>query len=84
MVPQATQASYMQSRGFIALTEIEYLICRKCVLSYKLRCHTRIPSPEKSRNNTREKIRYVSRVFDIVNQLLTRYSPLAPLGQVDE
>ena len=27
-------------------------------LSYKLRCYTRISSPEKSRNNTREKIRY--------------------------
>ena len=25
-----------------------------------------------------------SRVFDIANQLLTRYSPFAPLGQVDE
>ena len=58
MVPQATQASYMQSRGFIVLIEIEYLICRECVLSFKLRCHTRISSPEKSRNNTREKIRY--------------------------
>ena len=58
MVPQATQASYMQSRGFIVLIEIEYLICRKCVLPYKLRCHTRISSPEKSRNNTREKIWY--------------------------
>ena len=27
-------------------------------LLYKLRCYTRISSPEKSRNNTREKIRY--------------------------
>ena len=25
-----------------------------------------------------------SRVFDIVNQLLTCHSPFAPLGQVDE
>ena len=25
-----------------------------------------------------------SRVFDITNQLLTRHSPFAPLGQVDE
>ena len=25
-----------------------------------------------------------SRVFDIANQLLTRHSPFAPLGQVDE
>ena len=28
------------------------------LLSYKLRCYTRIHSPEKSRDNTREKIRY--------------------------
>ena len=28
-------------------------------LSYKLRCYTRISSPEKSLNNTREKIRYL-------------------------
>ena len=28
-------------------------------LSYKLRCYTRISSPEKSPNNTREKIRYL-------------------------
>ena len=28
------------------------------LLSYKLRCNTRIHSPEKSRDNTREKIRY--------------------------
>ena len=26
----------------------------------------------------------LSRVFDIANQLLTRYSPFAPLGQVNE
>ena len=31
-----------------------------------------------------EKYRIFSRVFDIVNQLLTRHSPFAPLGQVDE
>ena len=43
------------------------------------------PGPEKSRNNTREKISYFSRVcVDTANQLLTRHSPLVPLGQVDE
>ena len=42
----------------------------KTHLSYKLRCYTRISSPEKSRNNAREKIAYFSRVFDIANQLL--------------
>ena len=53
-------------------------------LSYKLRCYKRISSPVKSRNNTREKISYFFHVFDIANQLLTRHSPFAPLGQVDE
>ena len=43
-----------------------------------------ISSPEKSRNNTREKFDSFSNVFDIANQLLTRRSPFAPLGQVDE
>ena len=40
--------------------------------------------PEKSRNNTREKLSYFFTCVDIANQLLTRHSPLAPLGQVDE
>ena len=31
-----------------------------------------------------EKYRIFSTCVDIVNQLLTRHSPLAPLGQVDE
>ena len=53
-------------------------------LSHKLRCYTRISGPEKSRNNTREKISYFFTCVDIANQLLTRHSPLAPLGQVDE
>ena len=43
-----------------------------------------VPGPEKSRNNTREKISYFFTCVDIANQLLTRHSPLAPLGQVDE
>ena len=41
------------------------------VSSYKLLCYTKISSPEES-------------VFDIANQLLTRYTPFAPLGPVDE
>ena len=42
-------------------------------LSYKLRCYTRISGPEKSRNkNTRKNRKYISRVSDITNQLLTR------------
>ena len=53
-------------------------------LSYKLRCYKRISSPVKSRYNTGEKIPYFFHVFDIANQLLTRHSPFAPLGQVDE
>ena len=51
-------------------------------LSHKLRCYTEISGPEKNRNNTREKISYFSTCVD--NQLLTRHSPLAPPGQVDE
>ena len=50
-------------------------------LLHKLRCFTGISGPEKSRKNTREKISYLVLV---ANQLLTRHSPLAPLGQVDE
>ena len=59
-------------------------IVRETILSCKLRCYTRIISPEKSRNNTREKIRHFFTLFDIANQQLTRHSPFAPLGQVDE
>ena len=51
--------------------------------SCKLRCYTRFPNPEKSRN-TREKKKFFSRVFNIANQLLKRHSPFAPLGHVDE
>ena len=36
------------------------------------------------RNNTREKISYFFRCVGKANQLLTRPSPMAPLGQVDE
>ena len=54
------------------------------VLSHKLRCYIRISGPKKGRNKTREKISYFFTCVDIANQLLTRHSPLAPLGQVDE
>ena len=40
--------------------------------------------PEKSCNNTREKVSYFFTCVDIANQLLTCHSPLASLGQVDE
>ena len=53
-------------------------------LSDKLQCYTGISGLEKSRNNTRENIRYFFTCVDIANQLLTHHSPLAPLGQVDE
>ena len=56
----------------------------KVDLSHKLWCYTGISGLEKSRNNTREKISYFFTCVDIANQLLTRHSPLAPLGQVDE
>ena len=42
------------------------------------------PGPEKSRNNTREKISYFFTCVVIAYQLLTCHSPLAPLGKVDE
>ena len=58
--------------------------CSSIFLSYKPRYYIRISSPEKSRNNTREKFDTFSNVFDIANQLLTRRSPFAPPGQVDE
>ena len=57
---------------------------RKKFLSHKLRCYTEISGPEKSRNNTSEKLRCFFTCVDIANQLLTRLSPLAPLGQFDE
>ena len=57
---------------------------RTTYLSHKLRCHTKISGPEKSSNKTREKISYFFTCVDIADQLLTRHSPLAPLGQVDE
>ena len=54
------------------------------MLSHKLQCYTGICGPEKSCNNTREKKSYFFTCVDIANQLLTRHSPLAPLGQVNE
>ena len=57
---------------------------KKKKLSHKLRCYTGISGPGESCNNTRGKISYFFTCVDIVNQLLTRHSPLAPIGQVDE
>ena len=53
---------------------------------YHINCgvNTKISGPEKSCNNTREKMSYFLTCVDIANQLLIRHSPLAPLGQVDE
>ena len=56
----------------------------KSFLVHKLQCYTGISGSKKSRNNTREKIKYFFTSVDIANQLLTRHSPLAPLGQVDK
>ena len=39
-----------------------------------LRCYTGITGPEKSGNNTRERISYFFMCVDIANQLLTRHS----------
>ena len=54
------------------------------ILWHKLRCYIGISGPRKSCNSTREKISYFFTCVDIANQLLTRHSPLAPLGQGDE
>ena len=59
-------------------------LSEKHALSHKLLCYTGISGPEKSRNNTREKISYFFTFVDIANQLMTRHSLLAHLGQVDE
>ena len=58
--------------------------CIYMYLSHKLRCYTEISGSEKSRNDARKKISYFFTRVDIANQLLTRNSPLAPLGQFDE
>ena len=50
---------------------------------YKPKCYSRIPSPEKSCNNTLKKYNNFSRVW-YRNQLLTRHLLLAPVGQDDE
>ena len=63
---------------------VEIYIYLFIYLSHKVWCYTRISGPEKTRNNTSEKISYLFTCVDIANQLLTRHSPLAPLGQVDE
>ena len=71
----------------LILEEKFHIYARPCIilyLSHKLRCYTRISGPKKSRNNIREKISYFFTCVDIAKQLLTRHSPLAPLGQVDE
>ena len=45
----------------VSLTSESERPCNILYLSHKLRCYTRISSPEENRNNTREKIRYFSR-----------------------
>ena len=44
----------------------------------------RFPALRKAATTHVKKYDIFSRVFDITNQLLTRHSPFAPLGQVDE
>ena len=63
-------------RGFI-LSVLYFTIL------YKPQCYSRIPSPEKSCNNTLKKYDNFSRVW-YRNQLLTRHLLLAPVGQDDE
>ena len=56
----------------------------KYMLSPKLRCYTGIFGLRKAVTTHVKKDRIFSTCVDIANQLLTRHSPLAPLGQVDE
>ena len=67
-----------------SLHDSREMLCNILYLSHKLRCYIGFSGLEKSRNNTREKNRYFFTCVDIANQLQTRHSPLAPLGQVDE
>ena len=55
----------------------------KYMLSPKLRCSTGIFGLRKAVTTHVKKDRFFSTCVDIANQLLTRHSPLAPLGQVD-
>ena len=65
-----------------SLHDSREMLCNILYLSHKLRCYIGFSGLEKSRNNTREKNRYFFTCADIANRLQTRYSPLAPLGQV--
>ena len=68
------------------LKEKLHIYARPCIilyLSHKLRCFTGISGPKKAAATHVKKHRIFSRVL-IFNQLHTRHSPLAPLGQVDE
>ena len=60
-LPRLKKTGIMQSKVAIHIRSDS--IGKKTILSYKLRCYTRISSPEKSRNNIREKIRYFLRVW---------------------
>ena len=52
---------------------------------HKLRCYTGISSLRKAvTTHVKKKYGFSSGVCDIANQLLTRHSPFAPLGHVDE
>ena len=88
-VVKKLKTSYCKTRIFAMNIKVTFPLIpthnfRKKFLSHKLRCYTEISGPEKSRNNTSEKLRCFFTCVDIANQLLTRLSPLAPLGQFDE
>ena len=53
---------------------VEIYIYLFIYLSHKVWCYTRISGPEKTRNNTSEKISYLFTCVDIANQLLTRHT----------
>ena len=59
--------------SFFSRVQLEkkfHIYARTCIILYlsrKLRCYTDISGPEKSRNNTREKISYFFTCVDIAN-----------------
>ena len=79
--------NYTKNVSFLLLHELDMskLYFSTVILIYKINCGVKkgISGPEKSRNNTRQKIVFFT-CIDIANKLLTRHSPLTPLDQVDE
>ena len=62
-----------------------FFLVRCCKIFYHINSGVTLGFPaQKSHNNMREKVSNQKSCVDIANQLLTRHSPLVPLGQVDK